>query len=235
MEINYPQLSVPEATALQKKMRESVRIEPFDREIKFIAGADLSFNRFSPVMYGGIVVFSWPELEPVQVSLVKTESHFPYVSGYLAFREVPAIQLAWDQLEVKPDILILDGQGITHPRMTGVATHFGVMNDWPTIGCAKKSLFGSFLTPDIPKFSKSEITGKEGELLGYALRTKNAVKPIFVSPGHRMDPDSALRIIMHCVRGYRIPEPTRLAHEMVNKLRIGELEAGVHPCYEAAM
>lgn len=226
--IDYDSITVTEATKLQKELRDRIQITPFDGEVKLIAGADVSFNRFSNIVYAGVIVMSFPDMEIVRTSLVKTETHFPYMSGYLAFREMPALQKAWDQLDIKPDVLILDGQGITHPRKLGIATHFGIINDQPTIGCAKTSLYGNFVHPDIPKHSVSPILGKEGEHTGYVLRTKNAVKPIFVSPGHLTDPDSALEIVMQTCGAYRIPEPTRLAHLKVNLCRTGEIAPGLY-------
>lgn len=235
-DIDYSRITVQEATILQKQLCDLVRLQPFSEPPATIAGADISFNRFSPIVFAGIVVFTYPDLQIIRTSLVRTESTFPYVPGYLSFREIPALQMAWDQLDIKPDLLILDGQGITHPRKFGIASHFGVANDQPTIGCAKKSLFGSFISPDIPRFSSNPISGKEGELIGHVLRTKNAVKPIFVSPGHLTDPDSALEIVKACTKGYRIPEPTRIAHETVNQFRKGLRPAGLHvETHEAAI
>lgn len=223
--ITYDQLSVSDATALQKKMAGHVRLEPYKGIPKTIAGADVSFNRFSSTIYAGIVVFSYPELKLLSYSLAQTETQFPYVSGYLAFREVPALSKAWDLLPEKPDLLILDGQGILHPRRMGIATHFGILNDQPTIGCAKTMLYGDYNNPDLDKFSTSPIYGK-GELLGHALRTKVAVKPVFVSPGHLTDTETSVKIVKNCIGKYRIPEPTRIAHEMVNRFRTGELSEG---------
>lgn len=223
--ITYDHLSVTDATALQKMMAGHVRLEPYKGIPKTIAGADVSFNRFSTTIYAGIAVFSFPDLKLLSYSLAQTETRFPYVSGYLAFREVPALSKAWDGLEEKPDLMILDGQGILHPRQMGIATHFGILKDLPTIGCAKTMLYGDYNNPDLEKFSTSPIYAK-GELAGYALRTKVAVKPVFVSPGHLTDVESSLDIIKQCVGKYRIPEPTRIAHEMVNRFRTGELAEG---------
>lgn len=225
--ITYDHISIPEATQIQLEMREKIVLKPFEKRIKTIAGADISFNKFSNTVFAGIVVLSYPEMELLSYSLIEMETIFPYVSGYLAFREVPSLLRAWEQLPEKPDVLVLDGQGITHPRKMGIASHFGVLENQPTIGCAKSMMFGKFDDLGLEKNSSSEIIGK-GELLGYALRTKNAVKPIYISPGNLITVEESLEVIRDCVGKYRIPEPTRVAHDMVNLFRTGKLEAGFH-------
>lgn len=224
--LTYDHLSITEATLLQKDMASKISLASLDHPIRTIAGADISFNRFSPIVYAGIVVLSYPDLRLLSHSLVMAETHFPYVSGYLAFREAPAVQQAWDQLPEKPDLVVLDGQGITHPRRLGIASHFGVLNQQPSIGCAKSMLYGRYEEPEWKKLSSSPIYGRNNETLGYALRTKDRVKPVFVSPGHLINAKQSLEIIRKCVRGYRIPEPTRIAHEKVNLFRTGVLSAG---------
>lgn len=223
----YDDYSIPEATQLQHMMREQIELKPLDKEIRTIAGADISFNKHSTTVYAGIVVLSYPDMKPLSYSLITAETTFPYVSGYLAFREVPALLLAWEQLPVKPDVLILDGQGITHPRRMGIASHFGVLDKQPTIGCAKSMLFGKFDDLGLEKFSTSPIV-RDSELLGFALRTKYAVKPVYIAPGNLITAEESLEIMMHAVGKYRIPEPTRLAHDKVNLFRTGKLKAGFH-------
>ncbi|GEP51749.1 endonuclease V [Flavobacterium noncentrifugens] len=225
--ITYDHISIPEATQIQLEMREKIVLKPFEKRIRTIAGADISFNKFSNTVFAGIVVLSYPEMELLSYSLVEMETIFPYVSGYLAFREVPSLLRAWEQLPEKPDVLVLDGQGITHPRKMGIASHFGVLENQPTIGCAKSMMFGKFDDLGLEKNSSSAIFGK-GELLGYALRTKNAVKPIYISPGNLITVEESLEVIRDCVGKYRIPEPTRVAHDMVNLFRTGKLETGYH-------
>ena len=132
---------------------------------------------------------------------------------------------AWEQLPLKPDVIIVDGQGIAHPRRMGIATHFGILTDKPTVGCAKKKLIGTYQEPGVEKYDSCILYDKE-ESIGCVLRTKNKVKPLFISPGHKMDVLSSLELIKRCSGNYRIPEPTRLAHEAVNKLRRGELKEG---------
>lgn len=224
--INYDDLTVPEATRIQRDMQNQIQIVPHTDPVNYIAGADISFNKFSTTVYAGIVLLQFPSLVPVGYSLVKKEVRFPYVPGFLAFREVPALLDAWEQLPIKPDILVVDGHGIAHPRRVGIATHFGVLTNLPTIGSAKKKLFGNYEEPAPEKGSYTPLTDKQGQVLGNVLRSKNNVKPIFVSPGHLTDVPGSLHIIQQCIRGYRLPEPTRLAHNAVNQFRLGEIPAG---------
>jgi deoxyribonuclease V len=223
----YDHFTITEATHLQLEMREQIVLKPLEREIKTIAGADISFNKYSTTVYAGIVVLSYPEMVVQSYSLITAETTFPYVPGYLAFREVPSLMLAWQQLPEKPDLLVLDGQGITHPRKMGIASHFGVLNNLPTIGCAKSMLYGKFEELGMEAFSNEPIFNK-GELLGYALRTKKQVQPVYVSPGNLITAEESLEVMKNCMGRYRIPEPTRQAHEKVNLFRTGKLKAGYH-------
>ena len=143
----------------------------------------------------------------------------------LAFREIPALIKAWEQISIKPDVVIVDGHGIAHPRRMGIATHFGVVADQPTIGCAKNVLTGSYDEPDTVQGSYQYL--KDGdENIGLVYRSRENVKPIFISPGHRTSFENTRQIIEQCLTGYKLPETTRKAHKMVNKFRKGEIEAG---------
>ena len=223
----YDHLSITEATQLQKELANQIELTPLDKPLKIIAGADISYNKFSTTVYAGIVLLRYQDMKPLAYSLVETEIKFPYVSGYLAFREIPAVKMAWEQLPQKPDLIIMDGQGITHPRKMGIASHFGLIENVPAIGCAKTMLYGDFAPLAPEKGSVSPIIAK-GEKLGYALRTRDQVKPVYVSPGHLISIDQSVEIMKHCIGKYRIPEPTRLAHNLVNEFRRGEVSAGFH-------
>ncbi len=222
---NYDTLNIPQATALQNELRQRLDIADRDLAVRLIGGADISLNLYSTTIYAGIILLSFPMLQPVGWSLVKAETHFPYVPGYLAFREVPALVAAWKQLTVKPDVLVVDGHGIAHPRRLGIAAHFGVETGQPSMGCAKKLLTGKYEEPGLATGNYSPITGG-GEQIGYALRSKRNTAPVFVSPGHLLGMGNSLQIIRQCIGRYRIPEPTRLAHELVNRFRRGELPEG---------
>jgi deoxyribonuclease V len=224
---NYDNLSIAEATQLQLEMQEKIKLTPLGSPIKKVAGADISYNKFSSAVYAGIVLLSYPDMKPLAYSLIETEINFPYVPGYLAFREIPAIKIAYDQLREKPDVMIMDGQGIVHPRKMGVASHFGLLENIPAIGCGKTMLFGKYNDLAEEKFSISPIYSKD-EILGYALRTQTAINPVFISPGHLVTLDQTVEIMKNCTGKYRIPEPTRLADQIVNALRRGELASGYH-------
>ena len=225
--INYDSISIPEATAIQENLRKQLSLTTEIKNIHTIAGADISHNKNTDVIYAGIVILSYPQMVLQSYSLVVAKTKFPYVPQYLAFREVPALLEAWKQIPVKPDITVLDGQGITHQRRMGIASHFGIMADCATIGCAKKMLFGIHSLVAEKKYSSSPIY-INNDITGYALRTKDNVKPIFISPGHKISVPDSLNIMKNCVLKHRIPEPTRMAHEIVNKFRVGKLTEGVH-------
>jgi deoxyribonuclease V len=213
-----------EAVELQKSLRERVRLTPLEREVETIAGADISFNKFSPVVYAGIVVLRLPSLEVVEEVGVVSETRFPYVPGLLSFRESPSVLEAWSKLKTAPDAVMFDGQGLAHPRRIGIACHVGLMIKRPTLGCAKSVLVGKFEEPCQERGCRSEMIDK-GETVGAALRTKTKVQPIYVSPGHLIDLAGAVDLTLRCDGGYRQPEPTRRAHLLVNALRRGEREA----------
>lgn len=214
-------LTPKEAIAVQQQLRSLVRLEPLTREVKTIAGADISFNKFSEVVYSGIVVLSLPDLQIVESSSVRSTAKFPYVPGLLSFREAPSLLEAWERLKIKPDVLMLDGQGIAHPRRLGIASHMGVLLDWPTIGCAKSILVGRHGDLAAEAGNRAPLVDR-GELVGVALRTKNNVAPVYVSPGHLIDLDSAVDLVMRSVTKYRQPEPTRQAHLLVNQMRTAD-------------
>jgi deoxyribonuclease V len=210
-----------EAVELQKRLRGSVRVEPLARDIKTIAGADISFNKFDPTIYAGVVVLRLPSLEVVEEVGVVSQSRFPYVPGLLSFRETPSVLEAWAKLKSEPDALMLDGQGFAHPRRFGIACHVGLLIKRPTLGCAKSVLVGKYAEPAPERGSWSPMIDK-GETVGAALRTKNKVQPVYVSPGHLIDLAGSVELTLACDGGYRQPEPTRRAHLLVNALRRGE-------------
>jgi deoxyribonuclease V len=208
-----------EAVEVQKRLRNLVRLQPLDRPVETIAGADISYNKFSETVYAGIVVLSLPDLRIIESAGVRSVAKFPYVPGLLSFREAPSLIEAWEKLRTKPDVLMLDGQGIAHPRRFGIACHLGILLDWPTIGCAKSILVGRYGDLGLEAGSRSPLVDK-GEQVGVALRTKNKVAPVYVSPGHLIDLDSAVDLVLRSTTKYRLPETTRQAHLLVNRLRV---------------
>jgi deoxyribonuclease V len=212
-------LSPREAIAVQQRLRSLVRIEPLMSEVQTIAGADVSFNKYSETIYTGIVVLSLPDLRLIDSAGVCSTARFPYVPGLLSFRESPSLLEAWDLLKIKPDVLMLDGQGIAHPRRFGIACHLGVLLDIPTIGCAKSILVGRYNELALEAGSQTPLIDR-GEQVGIALRTKDRVAPVYVSVGHLIDLPSAVNLVMRSTWKYRQPEPTRQAHLLVNKMRV---------------
>lgn len=214
-------LTPREAVELQKSLREQVRINTLAREVKTIAGADISFNKFSTTIYASVVVINLETMETIEETGVVSETKFPYVPGLLSFREAPAMLEAWSKLKIEPDAVMFDGQGIAHPRRIGIASHVGLMLNRPTLGCAKSVLVGKYEEPEAERGNWSEMIDK-GETIGAALCTKTNVQPVFVSPGHLITLQEAIDLTLKSDGGYRQPEPTRRAHLLVNALRRGE-------------
>jgi deoxyribonuclease V len=218
---NYESLTAEQAVAYQQELRQQIKISPLEKAISVVAGSDISFNKYSEVVYAGIVLFKYPGMEVIGHASAISRTTFPYISGLLAFREVPALLEAWNKLALKPDVLILDGQGIAHRRRMGIASHFGVITNTPTIGSAKSRLFGKYEEPANQPFAQSPMYDRE-EVIGIAMRSKKNCNPIFISPGHLISMEQSVDVIKNCLKGYRIPEPTRQAHIFVNQLRIAE-------------
>ncbi len=213
-----------EAIELQKKLREKVRLVPLAKPPHLIGGADVSMNMLSTEGFAGFVTLSYPELSLADHSVVKDGIPFPYIPGLLSFREIPMLLKAWEKLKTKPDVIVVDGVGIAHPRRLGIATHLGLVLGVPTIGCAKSVLTGVYEEPDLAAGSIAYLYDKfnQEEIIGAAFRTKDGVKPVFISPGHLITLVESLDIIRHCVRKHRLPEPTRFAHNAVNEYRIAD-------------
>jgi len=211
-----------DAIRIQKELQHKVRIEPLNTDIRTIAGADVSLNMFEKDIYAGIIVLSYPDFKPLEYSVVKGRTDFPYIPGLLSFREIPALMECYWDLETKPDAVMVDGQGIAHPRRLGIAAHFGVLIDAPTLGAGKSRLYGTYIEPREVGEAQAMSDPKTHELLGYAYKSKKNANPVLVSPGHKMSAEDALMIVKASLRGYRLPEPTRLAHELVNSFRKGE-------------
>lgn len=144
---NYESLSPVQAVKYQAELRKNINLQPFDGSVRTIGGADISFNKHSTLVHAGIVVMTYPELKLIYRAGTVAQTDFPYIPGLLAFREIPALMQVWDTLEIKPDVMLLDGQGIAHPRRLGIATHFGLLTMLPSIGVAKSRLFGRFEEP----------------------------------------------------------------------------------------
>ena len=204
-------VSPSQAQEIQLKMASLVSRTNELTGPRFIAGVDISVDRARGMGRGAVVVLSYPELEVAEVQTVEDNINFPYVPGLLSFREAPITLAACEKLEITPDLVLVDGQGIAHPRRLGLASHLGLFLDRPTIGCAKSRLCGSHFEPANEPGSYAELVDND-EVIGAAVRTKARVNPIYVSIGHKVDLEAAIHWAMQCCRGYRLPEPTRLAH-----------------------
>lgn len=216
------EVSPKDAVQIQNELQGKVLIESLSKPIQTIAGADVSLNMFEKEIYAGIIVLSYPDLEPLGYSVVKSRTDFPYIPGLLSFREVPALLECYKRLEIRPDVIMLDGQGIAHPRHLGIASHFGILAGVPTLGVAKNPLYGQFKRPTEVGEAQAITDPKSQETLGYAYKSKRNSNPLITSPGHKMNTEEALEITKNCLKGYRLPEPTRLAHNLVNTFRRGD-------------
>lgn len=211
-------ISIEHAQKIQKDLKKKVRVIPLKQEPQYVAGVDAAFSE--DLVYAAACLYRYPVLTPVEKACAVERLKFPYVPGFLSFREGPAIIAAISKLTIKPDVILVDGQGIAHPRGIGIASHLGVLLNLPAIGCAKTRLVGEFEEPGNRKGSWSELT-YEGRIVGAVVRTKDGVKPLFVSPGHKIDLDGAILVTLNCIGKYRIPEPLRCADMLSKKLKPG--------------
>lgn len=206
-----------EAIALQIELAQRVsRSNSLSlSEIETIAGIDASYKDEG---FAVIVVMTFPALEVIEQATATRESVFPYVPGLLSFREAPVVLDAYAKLTRKPDLLLCDGQGIAHPRRLGLASHLGVYLDMPSVGCAKSRLTGRYEEPGPQMGDRSPLTSRN-ETIGMVVRSKPRTNPLFVSIGNKIDLPTAVDVVLACLRGYRLPEPTRLADKLTHSLR----------------
>jgi len=204
-------VSVQDAFRIQEELTRKLVLEDGPDEPALVAGIDVAFSRERDLLYAAVVVLDAETMEPVEVATAAQQPVFPYVPGLLTFREGPVVLQAYEQLESEPDLLMFDGQGIAHPRGLGLASHIGVLLDKPSVGCAKSRLVGEFKEPKQKRGAMRTLSLHRTKV-GVVLRTKDNTKPLFVSPGHRITVETAARRVLDAARGYRLPEPTRLAH-----------------------
>ena len=178
--------------------------------INTVAGVDIGLKK--DIARASVVVLSFPELQVVDSVVTESPVRFPYVPGLLSFREIPPLLIAFTQLQTEPDLVIVDGQGIAHPRRFGLASHLGLILDKPTIGCAKSRLCGQYEEPESEQGSYTYLMDK-GEIIGTVVRTRKNVQVVYISIGHQISLDSARTLTLACCRGYRLPETTRYAHK----------------------
>ena len=203
-------VTTAEAREIQEQLRYQVTRKSDGVTPRFVAGADISFKHDGSAV-AAAVVLSFPEMELVEIRVIEGRPEFPYVPGLLTFREAPMILAAFEQIENSPELVLVDGQGIAHPRRFGIASHLGLLLDTPTIGCAKSRLCGQHEEPPLESPGWTELRDDE-EVIGAVVRTRTSTKPLYISIGHKIDLPTAIERVLECCRGYRLPEPTRLAH-----------------------
>ncbi|MCB1316090.1 MAG: endonuclease V [Leptospiraceae bacterium] len=216
------------AVQLQQELRHTVRLRPLKTVPRLLAGADVSYKRGDTHLYAAVVVWDRTTGEILETTGVKRVPHMPYIPGLLSFREVPSVLLAFQRLQNKPGLLICDGQGLAHPRRFGLACHLGILLKIPTVGCAKTRLCGTHREPANSRGSKTKLyDGKEQ--IGTVLRTRDAVKPVYVSPGHLCDFTGAESVVLAAATRYRLCDPIRMAHNTVNAMRRQDARNDIHP------
>lgn len=211
-------VTVEEAVEIQQRLRSLLVLKPLDGPARLVGGADVSYALKSNHFFAAIVIVDLATMEIQEAVTADDTSSFPYIPGLLSFREVPILLKAWEKVQQMPDVLIVDGQGIAHPRGLGLAAHLGLLINCPTAGCAKTKLVGSY-QPVVKRRGAYSYLSVKGERVGAVLCTKDGVNPIFVSPGHLMDIGSSMDIVLASSHRYRLPEPVRQAHLYANQVR----------------
>lgn len=211
---------VEQAMGIQEELAEEVALENDFDDVEYVAGADIAVDKARGMGFAAVVLYTFPSLVPQETAVAKGKLTFPYMPGLLSFREGPLLLEALCRLRREPDLIFFDGQGVAHPRRLGVASHLGLVLDKPTIGCAKSRLVGEHGEPGPAEGDASELV-YHGRLVGHALRSKPKTQPIFVSPGHRIDYTTALKLVKGCLDGFRIPKPTRQADGLAEAFKKG--------------
>lgn len=208
-------LTPTEAIELQRKLQGALILHDDFADIELVAGVDVGFEDAGSTTRAAVVVLDFPGLQLVEQSVARTPTVFPYVPGLLSFREIPALLQAFSRLSHHPDMVLCDGQGLAHPRRLGIACHLGLILQIPTIGVAKTRLVGSHGPVPAGKGDWTPLHYHD-DVVGAVLRTRQGVKPVFVSVGHKVGLESAIRMVMNCITRYRLPETTRAAHKLAS-------------------
>ncbi len=220
------------AIALQERLRGKVVVSPLPPlgAGALVAGTDVSYDKHSDRLFAAVVVLRLPDLEIVAQATAADSARFPYVPGLLSFREIPPLLACFRRLRMQPDAVLVDGQGLAHPRRFGLACHLGWLLELPAIGCAKSILCGTFEKLSERRGAAAPLLHR-GETVGLAVRTRAGVQPMYISIGHRADLAGAAELVLRCAARYRLPEPTRAAHILGNQLRlamVAQLPAALH-------
>ena len=211
-----------EAVKIQNDLKDKVSLKKIDKRIKYVAGLDVSYAKGFNIMWAGVVVLDFPSLNKAEERWSQKKVSFPYIPGLLSFREIPALIDALRKMEIEPDLIFCDGQGIAHPRGLGLASHLGILLKKPTIGCAKSPLVGTYNQVGEGKGNYTYLI-HQNRIIGAVVRTRSKVKPIFISPGYGVMLNDCVKFVLETCSKYRIPEPTRQAHLLVNSVRSGKL------------
>jgi deoxyribonuclease V len=213
--IEWPK-DLKRARKLQETLQKKVKITPLKKNPEYIAGVDASF--LGDKVIGVACLYRYPEMIFLEESSAVARVLFPYIPGFLSFREGPVIMRAIKGLKISPGLILFDGQGIAHPKGLGIASHIGVLLEMPTIGCAKSRLIGEYKELGMKKGNQSSLR-YHGKIVGAVLRTRDDVRPLFVSPGNKIDLRGAIDVALGCTRQYRIPEPLRRADFISKKIK----------------
>ena len=208
-------LSLKEAKEIQLELAKNVIHSNEISEINFVAGIDVGFDLKHNISKAAVAILSYPKLELVESTKAELKTVFPYIPGLLSFREVPVIIEALKKIQQIPDVILCDGQGIAHPRRFGLACHIGILTDIPTIGVAKSRLIGNYESLGREKGSTVPLMDKD-EIVGSVIRSRNNVKPLFISIGHKLALDKCLEVVWNCITKYRLPETTRWSHRLAS-------------------
>src|SRR5215472_18190967 len=208
-----------EAVRIQEQLRGTILSSGRVPRLALVAGADAAFDLVSGLVFAAVVVLSFPDLAPVESVIRRDRLRFPYIPGLLSFREAPALLRAFARLQHDPDLIFIDGHGLSHPRAAGIACHIGVCLGKPTIGCAKSLLIGTHRAPGLSRGATTSLYDATGHIIGAVVRSRDQVKPVFVSVGHKICLGEAVRLTLACGTGYRIPEPTRQADLLAERAK----------------
>jgi len=212
-------ITTEQAREIQSELAKKITIQALPSSISKVAGFDVSYQKEQNKLIAGMVVLAYPSLELESSFIVTNTITFPYIPGYLSFREAPALLQLIDSYASDIDIFVFDGHGVAHPRKLGIASHIGVLIQKPCIGCAKKKLVGNYQNPEYSKGAITDLEYKD-EIVGKVVRTKDHVKPVFVSVGNFVNLNESVQFMLNCCYKYRIPEPTRQAHLAVTKAKL---------------
>ncbi|MBE3561557.1 MAG: deoxyribonuclease V [Ktedonobacteraceae bacterium] len=214
-ELHAWNLTPEQAIALQKKLAQQIVTEDRLGEVHHVAGVDMAINKLNEMAHAAVVLLTYPQLEVIEQHIYEEPIRMPYVPGLLSFREAPCVLGAFQKLRQRPDLVMVDGMGIAHPRRIGIASHLGLWLNIPTVGCGKSLLIGKYEKEQLGEEAGSWVPlVDKHEVIGAVVRTRAHVSPLFISPGHLISLQTSIKYVLACTKGYRLPEPTRLADKL---------------------